>query len=229
MNIMSKRNSFLKQGYMGDRHDIAKIIPRNSKNILDVGCGAGKLGSRIKKIIPNSNTTGIDSNPELIFFAKQHFDNVIVADLNEINLWDNFENNSFDLIIFSDVLEHLHSPQLVLESALKKLNRKGYIITCIPNIRHYSTFFYLYVQGIWPKNDRGLFDKTHLHFFTKKNIYDLFNSCDLFVIKEKRNVRLIEPWSWTNIPGKLLDFWPFRSFFTFQYIHLCQINETSKY
>jgi hypothetical protein len=39
------------------------------------------------------------------------------------------------------------------------------------------------------------------------------------VERERRNLRLVESQSWTMVPAKVLDFWPFRPFLTFQYLH----------
>jgi len=212
---------------MGDRPDIVKLIPKNVKSVLDVGCGAGLLGRNIKNFIQNKIFLyGIDVDEDLAHHAREHLNKVIVADLNNLSIWQQFEDKSLDVIVFADVLEHLINPLDVLKEATKKITTNGVIITCIPNIRHWSTFYYLYVVGSWPRNERGLFDKTHLHFFTKKNIYDLLSQAGLQVEKEKRNVRIIEPWSWTNIPGMLLDFWPFRSIFTFQYLHRSRLSSS---
>jgi len=215
---------------MGNRPDIVKLIPKNAKTILDVGCGAGLLGQNIKKIIKHKVFCyGIDTNKELACHARKYLDKVIIADLNNLSLWQQVEDKSLDVIVFADVLEHLINPLDVLKAATSKLTDNGVVITCIPNIRHWSTFYYLYVTGRWPRNERGLFDKTHLRFFTKKDIYDLHNQAGLQIEKEKRNVRVIEPWSWTNIPGILLDFWPFRSIFTFQYLHLSRLSPLKEF
>ena len=113
----------------------------------------------------------------------------------------------------------------VFADVLPLLNQNGQIVICLPNVRHWSTFYHLYVRGIWPANDRGIFDKTHLHFFARRNILQLIREAGLEVVLEKRNVRIIEPWSWTNIPGKLLDWWPFRPFLHFN-IFMC-VNLTT--
>jgi hypothetical protein len=43
--------------------------------------------------------------------------------------------------------------------------------------------------------------------------------------RERRNLRLFEALPWSMVPAKLLDFWPMRAFFTFQYLHLWRREE----
>ena len=218
----------IKQGYSGNRPDILKIIPENPAAILDVGCGAGLLGKQIKDKWPACTITGIDSNQSLLDTAKNNIDTTILYDLEEHkNKLPKLEDR-FDTIIFADILEHLSTPEEALKSAALLLKPNGHIITSIPNIRHYSTFISLGILGTWPQNDRGIHDRTHLRFFARKNILDLFNNTGLMSVYKKRNLRLIESQSWTNIPAKALDFWPLRSFLTFQYLDCCQIKPSNE-
>ncbi len=211
------------QGYSGFRPDIIKLINTQPSKILDVGCGAGLLAKEIKSRYPNCKVTGLEADPELAIKASEYCDQVIQLNLNSLeDLTNNLLDKDFDLIILADILEHLIFPEKILNQLKSHLSQNGHVITSLPNIRHYSTFVSLYIMGRWPQNSRGIHDSTHLQFFTKKNIVNLLEKEGLDIEKESRNVRLIESLSWTNIPGKLLDFWPFRPFFTFQYLHRCK-------
>ncbi len=221
MNSQELQKKVLRQGYSGVRPDIMSLIPKNPKRVLDVGCGAGELGRTIKELSVDAIIVGLDNDAKLIQEATSVLDKVYRVDLN---MSDPFEllglEERFDVIVMADVLEHVINPQYVLGEARTYLAPQGCIITSLPNVRHYSTFVSLLFGGVWPERDRGIHDRTHLHFFTRKNMLTMFEKCQLTVKREKRNVRLIEHWSWTNIPGKLFDFWPFRGFLTFQYLHL---------
>lgn len=218
-----------KRGYSGYRPDIVSVMQLDQyKAVLDVGCGEGQLGMQIRERAPAVKVYGVEGDEQRTKTAAANLDGCWTVDLNSPDWTAPLPSIKFDLIIFADVLEHLANPDDVLKQALTLLAEGGQVITCIPNIRHWSTFFYLGVLGNWPANERGIFDKTHLKFFARKNILALLHTAGLQVIKEKRNVRLVEPWSWTNIPGKLLDWWPFRNFFTFQYIHLCKRTDPNE-
>lgn len=213
----SNHLSEIVQGYSGYRPDILKLINSFPSKVLDVGCGGGLLAIDIKKSFPSCEVIGLEGDKNLVKKAREYCDNVIQIDLNNISSLD--MSTQFDVIILADVLEHLNHPDEVLKHLRQYLNTDGYIITSLPNVRHYSTFIRLFVFGIWPQNSRGIHDKTHVKFFAKKNIILLLEDSGYRVEKENRNVRLLETQSWTNIPGKLFDFWPFRSFLTFQYLH----------
>lgn len=213
-----------KRGYSGFRPDIvAAMKGKKFSRVLDVGCGEGRLGAQLKSINPEISVFGVDGDEALLLKAEKELDGICSVDLSSDSWVDGITDKTFDLIIFADVLEHLPEPEKVLERSLSMLESGGQVITCLPNVRHWSTFYNLALKGSWPANERGIFDKTHLHFFARKNILSMLQSIGLQVIREKRNVRLVEPWSWTNYPGKLLDWWPFRGFFTFQYIHVCEL------
>lgn len=212
-----------KRGYSGQRPDIVAAISHpNIGSVLDVGCGEGGIGAQLKEKAPDVEVYGIEGDPALLAQAEEILDGCWAADLDAKGWISPIKDKVFDVIIFADVLEHLKSPEKVLANALPLLNKKGQVVICLPNVRHWSTFYHLFIKGVWPANDRGIFDRTHLHFFTRRNILDLIREAGLEVVLEKRNVRVVEPWSWTNLPGKLLDWWPFRPFFTFQYIHVCE-------
>ncbi|MNR30497.1 hypothetical protein D3C85_1479560 [compost metagenome] len=95
----------------------------------------------------------------------------------------------FDCIIFGDILEHLYDPTIVLNDFKSKLKEKGRIIISLPNIRHIELFIQVYLYGTFPQNKRGIFDRTHLRWFTKKDCYAMLKNCNLSLIKYDRNLR----------------------------------------
>ena len=103
---------------------------------------------------------------------KEKIDKVIVGNIERINLTDYFTPYYFYCIIFADVLEHLKDPWTVLKGTINFFD-SGFVIISILNIRYYTTIINL-VKGYWPYRERGLHDKTHLRFFTFKNIKKCF-------------------------------------------------------
>ena len=61
-----------------------------------------------------------------------------------------------------------------LKNIKSKLTDDGFIITSVPNIRHYSILKNLFLFGNWEYDDSGILDTTHLRFFTKKSLNKLF-------------------------------------------------------
>lgn len=79
----------------------------------------------------------------------------------------------FDTIIFADVLEHLREPAATLIAARAKLAAGGEIVASIPNVRHWSVVKEL-LEGKWDYRNEGILDRTHLRFFTRKGVMELF-------------------------------------------------------
>ena len=149
-------------------------IPVDRTNILELGCGTGALGAAFKARSSHVKYTGVEISKAASEIAKQNLDRVLNIDAN--NLSTELLDKSYDCIIFGDVLEHLINPEDIVKKLSKHLKPEGIFLACIPNVQHWSTFKHL-LEGNFPREDQGLFDRTHLRWFTLKNIIELFNSC----------------------------------------------------
>lgn len=210
-----------RQGYSGARPDVARMISGQPARVLDVGCGAGQMKGLLEGTLPRTKWFGVEPDQDLAREARAAGYEIVeggVDDPEALAALSSFA--PFDLIICADVLEHLSKPDEALSNVVNLLNANGRVVTSIPNVRHISTFISLGLLGTWPARDRGIHDRTHLRFFARKDILRLGKSAGLNLIREKRNLRLSESRAWTLVPAKALDFWPFRPFFTFQYLHL---------
>lgn len=201
--------------YIGQRHDILELLPEGLEKVLDVGCSTGVLGEQIKQRTL-AEVMGIEVDQQMSKVARDKLDKVITGDVEGMNLKDLFPEDYFDCIIFADVLEHLKNPGTVLKNVTSFLKREGLIVACIPNIRHYSTLVNLIFKGIWPYRERGIHDKSHLRFFSLKNIQDLFCDAGLKITKIKRKYRLIEHRN--HRFDRFLAIPCVKDFFTFQYL-----------
>lgn len=139
--------------------------------ILEVGCDLGATLLEIKNGHPDSRLFGIEINKAAAEIAG-HIANVTVGNIEDKKL--PFEGE-FDYILFGDVLEHLHDPQDVIRFCRGKLSEHGCIIANVPNIMHISVMEQL-LHGKFEYTDSGLLDRTHIHFFTRTEIVDLFES-----------------------------------------------------
>jgi SAM-dependent methyltransferase len=101
---------------------------------------------------------------------------VITADLAELGELD---VGRFDCIICADVLEHLADPAAALRGLTALLEPDGRVIVSLPNVRYWETFWQLGRHGRWPRRSVGLFDRTHLRWFTLADAYDLLTEADL--------------------------------------------------
>ena len=211
----------LNTSYIGDRNDVVNMIPSECNQILDVGCSTGSLGENIKRK-RKVHITGIESHRKMAEMAAMVLDRVVEDNVEELDFDDTFIDEQFDCIIFADVLEHLVDPWRILRKSTNFLSRDGYVIISIPNIQHLSTLIDLIFRGVWSYRDRGIHDRTHLRFFTLKNIKFLLKQADLKIVRIRRQYRIFDKISRFNKIAKFFAFPLLRNFITFQYLILAK-------
>jgi methionine biosynthesis protein MetW len=81
----------------------------------------------------------------------------------------------FSFIVCGDVLEHLRDPGATLRWLRANLASGGRLIASLPNSGHWY-FRWTILRGRFPAEDRGLFDHTHLHFYTWEGWRDLLQN-----------------------------------------------------
>jgi SAM-dependent methyltransferase len=116
-------------------------------------------------------------------------DRFIIGDVEQMDL--PLEQNYFDAILCGDVLEHLTDPWKTVKKLSTHLKPSGYFIASIPNIREIKTLLRIVLRGDFNYNDAGILDRTHLRFFCKKNMMDLFEQSGLTVISIKSNLDIL--------------------------------------
>ena len=173
-------------GYFDDpRWEMLSLIPSRARTLLDVGCGAGWLGEKIKATRP-CFVAGIEKNPDAARLASKILDEVFVQDIEKSPL--PFHGKNFDCIVINDLLEHLVDPWQVLRSLVELLRDNGVVVLSIPNIGHYTTLLHLFA-GHFRYKSEGILDKTHLRFFTREGIEELLGQSGLRMIKLLRNTQ----------------------------------------
>lgn len=215
MDILSQK---IQPAYTTKRNDLSMLVPEQVKTILDVGCSTGNLGKSLKSQ-RQVEITGIEYESEAGEIARQYLDRVFIGNIETLDLAEILTSQYFDCIICGDILEHLQDPWNTAKKLVSLLKNDGIFITSIPNVRHYTTIFDLVVKGRWPYRSRGIHDRTHLRFFTKKNVCDLFNYAELKIKKIESIYRLKESHHKINRHSKYVSLLPIgKDFFTFQYL-----------
>jgi len=82
-------------------------------------------------------------------------------------------DSTFDFIVCADVLEHLRDPLRVLRECRERLAPGGILLASLPNSGNLYVRWNVFL-GRFPQHDRGLFDRTHLHFYAWDNWKELF-------------------------------------------------------
>ncbi|WP_324721933.1 class I SAM-dependent methyltransferase [Salinimicrobium sp. HB62] len=206
--------------YTGLRGDLLKYIKNKDNVILDVGCATGENGAYLLRNRLAKEVYGIEFGEGMVYEASHKINKVFHGDLNELSFRQKVVDESplFDYILFGDILEHLVYPEHVFKDICKLLKPDGKVVISVPNISHIELFIQVYIKGTWPLNSRGIFDKTHLRWFTKKDICGLMRNCGIKVVKYERKLRARDSLNSTfNLKYKLIKMIN-KDWVTFQHI-----------
>lgn len=189
--------------YSNERQEVASLVPKDIRTILDIGCGEGAFLKLVKEQT-GAETWGIELVIEVAEKAKIHIDKVFTGKVEDV--LNSLPDAYFDCITFNDVLEHLLEPTEVLKMIKPKLSEKGIIIASIPNIRYFSNLYDLLIKKDWEYKDSGILDSTHIRFFTKISMERMFENAGYELINQVGINKLI---SWKF---RLFNFTTFRFF-----------------
>lgn len=172
---------------------VIKMVGKNKK-VLEFGCSYGYM-SEVLKYEFNCEVTGIEIDEEAAQKAKKVCHQVFTGDVEKLDLDNLLKNESYDVIIFADVLEHLVNPWAIIDKVSKFLSDEGYIVASIPNISYGGVVLNL-LYGNFQYQNLGILDNTHLRFFTKESIIELFESNGYYISTLER----------TKVPFHLSEF-----------------------
>ena len=163
------------------RNDVLEVVPVGTRTVLSVGCASGRTEAELVK--KGMDVYGIELDSSSVEIARSRGINVIEGDAENVHPAQ-FEVE-FDFMIFADVLEHLKHPEGVLGKYFNLLKPGGGVYICVPNFRHYSVFWQLFVKGKINYLDGGILDRTHLRITTRKMLEDWFKHCGLAEVQRK--------------------------------------------
>lgn len=164
-------------GRYGDlsRVEMVDFIPIGARRVLDVGCFAGAFGELLAARCPGVEVWGIEPDPDAAAAAAQRLHRVVCGTFPG----DVPAGEEFDVIVFNDVLEHMIDPWSALAAATALLSADGRVVASIPNVRHFSVSAALVLHGRWRYHRSGILDRTHLRFFTRYEIHEMFREAGL--------------------------------------------------
>jgi SAM-dependent methyltransferase len=148
------------------------------KRVLDIGCASGYLAGILAQ--RGYEVTGVerpggygDRFPEAVTLVEADLDKGLPP-----------LQGKFSYAICGDILEHLRDPGSLLRQVAQILERDGLLIASLPNSG--NLYFRLVIlAGRFPQEDKGLFDRTHLHFYMWRGWRELFAAAG-FQIDDRR-------------------------------------------
>jgi glycosyltransferase involved in cell wall biosynthesis/ubiquinone/menaquinone biosynthesis C-methylase UbiE len=173
----------------GSSHQIALELAGTGNEVLDVGCGEGYFAEKLA--VRGNKITGVD-------FLEYPSQREAFAAYLQANLQEDFApvaqrlgDQKFDRVLLLDVLEHLLAPETLLSQLRPLLRRDGQVIVSLPNVANLSVRLLL-LFGNFDYQERGILDRTHLHFYTRKTARALLEQQGFEILEERLTLIPVE-------------------------------------
>ena len=156
-------------------------------SVLDVGFGAGHLARRIRPFC--RYLAGIELDPDAAREGAEFFDDPLVDDVLHglAGPW----REPFDVVVAGDILEHLPEPGEALALLRPILKPDGLLLVSLPNVANVTVRLGL-LFGRFPAADRGILDRTHLRFYTRRTGNELLSRNGYRVLRETPTAMPVE-------------------------------------
>jgi 2-polyprenyl-3-methyl-5-hydroxy-6-metoxy-1,4-benzoquinol methylase len=161
------------------------------RSICDLGCGNGHISGRLAQL--GYDVTGIDASASGIQIARRTYPRVeFVHALIDRDL----SLGQFDLVISSDVIEHLYRPSDLLEAAVSQLKPNGQILLGTPYHGYFKNLV-LAATGKMDAHFSALHDGGHIKFFSVNTLSKLMHGHGFDDLSFTFYGRA--PWLWKNM------------------------------
>jgi methionine biosynthesis protein MetW len=170
--------------------NILQSLPRELA-VLDVGCGSGVHGADLARA-HGHRVVGVDLSEHSIAKARTRLAEAYVADVTKPERYPFFGLRKFDVIVFSDILEHLYDPAQVLTSHYQLLAPGGHVLISLPNIAIWNVRLSI-MAGRFQYQDTGTLDRTHIRFFTRATFRQFTREAGLAVSRSRITPGILRP------------------------------------
>jgi 2-polyprenyl-3-methyl-5-hydroxy-6-metoxy-1,4-benzoquinol methylase len=170
-----------------EKHVLRKA-PR--ARILDVGCGAGANAVEIKKAHPEVRYQGVEPNARAAELAREVMDDVFHGMMEDWLATNPTE--TYDAVILSDVVEHVVDPVAFMRRLAEHPATRG--ATFVISVPNYAVWYNRIATlfGRFRYAWSGLYDRTHLRFYTRRSIREILEYCGLRVVDDECTPSLVQ-------------------------------------
>lgn len=213
--MQEPRRAARADAYENPRAELQRHVPPGARRVLDLGCASGAFGEALRA--RGATVVGVERDPAYAARARARLDEVVEADLETL---DPAPLGTFDVLVAGDVLEHLVDPWAVLRRFATIVEPGGTVVISLPNVRHWESMYAIAVQGRFPRRNEGVFDQTHLRWFTLHDAWSLVDQAGLQIEDVERRIRYRRVGGAIETPAaRLLARIPgLRAFLTYQHV-----------
>lgn len=166
--------------YRGHHLSAAQVLEHTEPGdaVFEAGVSSGYF-SRVL-VAHDRVVDGFELDPEAAVEAEEVCRSVHVGDLDAYDLEGALPDAGYQVVLFGDTLEHLPDPSAVLRRLRPKLVDDGRLIISIPNIANWTMRLSL-LAGRFRYTDRGILDRTHLRFYTRRGLIEMLDEAGFVV------------------------------------------------
>ncbi|MBN2054760.1 class I SAM-dependent methyltransferase, partial [bacterium] len=154
----------LERGGLGPAHRVILAWVGRDRSVLELGCATGFLSRELAA--QGCRVVGVEIDDAAALNAAPYCHAIHVGDAQRL-VESTQLGGPFQVVVMSDVLEHLVDPWTVLTSLKRHLAPGGRVLVSIPNVAFFKNRWNL-LRGCWEYSDLGLMDRTHLRFFSHR-------------------------------------------------------------
>lgn len=151
------------------------VLPVGSK-VLDVGTASGTLARMCQN--KSLRLFGVEPNASWAQVAAPLYERIWACSIDDV---EEGSLGGYDVVVLGDILEHLSAPDVVLQKLVGYQSPNSVFIVSVPNVANLWVRLNLLI-GRFEYTDRGILDRTHLRFFTRKSLIAMIKSSGLEIV-----------------------------------------------
>lgn len=168
------------------------------KQLLDVGCGNGSFAKLLCE--QGYDVVGCDPEESAIKMARVAAHSTRFHVLGVYDDPQALGRAGFDIVLVSEVIEHLFLPRKLPRFASAVIKENGYLVISTPYYGSYIKNLMCSIFNKWDDQFTALWDGGHIKFWSLKTLRKLMNSEGFEVVDYKlvnRRSRWLD-WLWPN-------------------------------
>lgn len=169
----------LNQRGIGTHQLIARWAATGAR-VLDVGCADGYVMD-VLRTARECTCVGMETGAAALAARRAGFH--VIEELAPSGFETAGKHGPFDHVVFADVLEHMPDPLTALRASSALLAPGGSVLVSLPNVAYLPARLRV-LRGQWRYEETGIFDATHLRFFTVSTARELLANAGLKILRQ---------------------------------------------